>query len=87
MSDEQNASPSPLTEASPDSLNELFASLDEHINNRTLESAGAKKDIEGVVNALRSERERWLAAEQSGAKKLSKPMKAGETTLGDLGLE
>jgi hypothetical protein len=60
-------SPSPLSEALPQSLEEIF-SADPHT--RTLQ------EWEIVVNALRAQRDKWLKEELAGAKRASAPKKA-----------
>jgi len=78
---EQNSSP--LSEASPSSLEEIFAT-----------SPLERTDVEWAVtvDALRALRETWAKAESSGAKRApaskKMPLKAApqELTLDDLGL-
>ena len=81
---------SPLKEASPTSLDELFARIDHHIATRKLDSPGAQLDLEAVVAAYRAQREAWALAEAAGAKRAPKKATGGKEqaqTLADLGLE
>lgn len=54
-----NETASPLTEASPNSLDEIFARDPEGLQER---------DIQTAVAALRAKREDWLKAEAAGAR-------------------
>ncbi len=78
---------SPLREADPQSLDELFARLDSHIAARTLNLPNAQRDLASVVTELRRQREAWARAEASGATRAPKAKKVDVTTLGDLGLD
>lgn len=83
---------SPLTEADPASLEELFSRLDGHIQARTLNLPNASKTLDGVIAELRRQREAWAKAEASGATRAPRAKKAqgagsAKTTLGDLGLD
>jgi hypothetical protein len=85
----QQPEDSPLTEASPDSLDELFARYDHAIAQRTLATPEAQRDLEAIVAALRKQREAWLLAEASGKPVRTKKAltKAQATSLADLGLD
>lgn len=81
--------PSPLAEADPLSLDELFARFDSHIQARTLGLPPAQADLLAIVSELRKQREAWAVAEASGATKAPRAKKAAPpttTTLDDLGL-
>ena len=79
---------SPLSEAEPASLDELFQRLDSHIAARTLNLPGAQKSLDLVIAELRRQRAAWQAAEASGATKAPRAKKVAgtQTTLDDLGL-
>jgi hypothetical protein len=85
----QQPNDSPLTEASPDSLDELFARYDLAITQRALASPQAQRDLEAIVAVLRKQREAFAAAEAAG--KPIRSRKASTTTqatsLADLGLD
>lgn len=73
---------SPLLEVKPDSLEDIFSK-----DPRTLE----EKDLERIVAALRSQREKWNQAEAAGKKTLrqAKPKTTATATLTleDLGIK
>lgn len=78
-------SPSPLDEATPESLNDLFSRDPLDL---------AEPDIEKIVQYLRSARERWDTAESQGKKSAPRAAKAPAAkvsadptmSLDDLGL-
>lgn len=87
--DSASTSVSPLTEADPTSLDELFARLDSHIAARTLSLPDAQTALASVVAELRRQREAWARAEATGAKRAPKPKRTADepaTTADDLGL-
>lgn len=77
MSDSQSTStPSPLTQASPESLNKLF-------NTDPAELTDAQ--IETIVKALQADRERWVESE-SKPKRAAKTEASANLSLEDLDL-
>ena len=81
MSDDPKITP--LAEAAPESLDELFSRDPLKLQ---------QQDIRNIINQLRDQRARWRAAEASGATRAPKlkstsPKKAvGTSSLEDLGL-
>lgn len=88
MSEQPATQSSPLAEAEPANLDELFARLDGHIAQRTLRSPEALKIADTVVAELRRQRAAWAQAEASGARRApaTKRTSAAKTSLQDLGL-
>lgn len=88
------AAPSPLAEAEPISLEELFARMDEHIAKRTLSSTQAGRTLDEVVSVLRRQAENWAKAEAEGAKRAPSAKSGGSAakeralrqSLDDIGL-
>lgn len=83
MALEPSSAMSPLAEASPESLDELFSRDPLKLQDQ---------DIEAIVKALREQRTRWRAAELAGATRAPKaaapkvkPTKV-DISLKDLGL-
>lgn len=83
------ANPSPLAEASPESLDELFSR-----DPLKLQTA----DLTRIIETLRTQRQRWRDAELSGATRAPRAAKSATppapktkltpgATLADLGLE
>jgi hypothetical protein len=71
-----NPPPSPLTEASPNSLQELFDADPLQLND---------DDISRIVQELRAQRERWLQGEAAGKGKRTKAQTV-TVSLDDLGV-
>ena len=90
MTEQHAPQTSPLSEADPQSLDELFSRLDQHITLNTLRSASACGDLDAVVRELRRQRAAWAKAEAEGKVRAPKATKATpkiQTTLDDLGLD
>ena len=78
--------PSPLTEAQPDSLDELMRRLDQHVIHRTFDTPAGQFDLDAMIRELRRQRELWTKAEASGAKRApkAKKVKVTDTTTQDI---
>lgn len=94
MTDETGVTQSPLAEADPASLDELFQRFDEHIKNRTLNLPAAHTTTDLVrIELLRQQREHWSREAEAGQKPRAKRMKSSsvaavtQQTLGDIGLD
>lgn len=88
MADETPA-PSPLSEADPTSLDELFSRLDAHITLNTLRGPAAQGDLDAIVRELRRQRAAWAKAEAEGKTRAprAKATPKVSTNLADLGLD
>lgn len=89
MTEQTQQPTSPLSEADPRSLDELFARLDQHITLNTLRGPAATADLDAVVSELRRQRAAWARAEAEGKTRAprAKATPRVSTSLGDLGLE